>query len=281
MRLITIFVCLIAFISGTSHTTAETLEIRFQNQLNSMGYNVGQADGILGRKTISAYREALKNNGTSFDGTIDENDFITLEKIYSEKSKLRVNKIEDCKYLTKTGISRSKLVVKYRDDKLNFPSAAIQTNFGTDHLYTLFFPHEARSKPQYTEGFATISCGNQTKFLGTLGVDLNAARDAAEIKLSDGSIGVVIAETGGEYPHKNPDVWEHGKVWIAKLQDDTITVEILENRLAFFHSVTTGDFNDDGLEDIIVQYFNSRDKTLKKMDFCFSFNKTKLVTSRE
>ena len=267
MRLVTIFVCLMALISGASHTTAETLEIRFQNQLNSMGYNVGQEDGILGRKTIAAYREALKNNGISFDGKVDEDDFKILEKIYSSKSKLRVNKIEDCKYLTKSGISRSKLAVQYRGDKLNYPSAAIQTTFGTDHLYTLVFPHEARSKPEYTEGFAVTSCGNQTKFLGTLGVDLNAARDAKEIKLSNGSTGVVIVETGGEFPRKKHDIWEHGKVWIAKLKDDIITVEILENRLAFFHSVTTGDFNDDGLEDIIVQYFNSRDKILKNNGF--------------
>ena len=41
-------------------------------------------------------------------------------------------------------------------------------------------------------------------------------------------------------------------------------MHVLENRLAFYHSITVGDVDGDGLQDIIVQYFNSRDQVMKK-----------------
>ena len=132
---------------------AQTAEKRFQNQLKAMGYDVGVIDGIIGNKSIAAYREALTANSLSFDGKIDGNDYAILEKIYSEQTKSSVTKIENCKYLTKSGISRSKLVVPHRGDMLNVPSAVVQTTFGKDLLYTLVFPHKMRSKPEYTEGF--------------------------------------------------------------------------------------------------------------------------------
>jgi len=246
---------------------AGTAEKKFQNQLKAMGYDVGVIDGIIGSKSIAAYRKALTANSLSFDGKIDENDYAILEKIYSEQTKSSVTKIENCKYLTKSGISRSKLVVPHRGEMLNVPSAIVQTTFGKDLLYTLVFPHKVRSKPEYTEGFGLTSCGNKMNYLGTLGVDLNMVRDSVEIKLSNGKTGVVIAETGGEYPHANPKIWEHGKVWLAQLENNKISIKVLENRLAFFHSVTTGDINGDGFDDVIVQYFTSRDNLLKNNGF--------------
>ena len=263
--LIATLTMLLAF--TTNMANADTLEKKFQLQLNAMGYNVGVADGVIGKNTIAAYLMALKANDIEFDGKVDHNDYAILEKIYLTKTHLPVKKIDNCSYPTKSGVSRSKLTIPHRGDSLNFPSAFMQTTFGTDQLYTLVFPHKGRSEPEFSEGFVIASCGNQMIYLGTLGTDLNAARDSAEIILANGAKGLIVIETGGEFPHDKPNIWEHGKVWLATLNDGTISMKVLEDRRAFYHSVTVGDVNGDGLEDIIVQYFNTRDSLLQKNGF--------------
>lgn len=249
---------------GAISVNAETPQQKFQKRLNAMGYNAGKADGIIGKNTVAAYRKFLKQNDLVFDGVIDTNDFVILEKLYSKQKALIVRNNKDCDYPTKSGISRSKLIVPHRGQNMNYPSAFMQTTFGTKLLFTLVFPHKARSEPEYTEGFVTASCGSKIEYLGTLGADLNSARDSAEINLANSAKGLVIVETGGEFPHSNPNIWEHGKVWLAKLENDRISMHVLEDRLAFYHSVTVGDIDGDGLEDIIVQYFTSRDQVMKR-----------------
>lgn len=261
-KIIDVWAILIMLVATS--VTAETPEQKFQKHLNAMGYNAGTADGIIGKNTISAYQKFLKRNNISFDGVIDANDFVILQKFYEKQTALIVNKNEDCGYPTKSGISRSKLIAPHRGENMNYPSAFMQTTFGTNTLFTLAFPHKARSEPEYTEGFVTASCGAKIDYLGTLGVDLNSARDSAEIVLANSTKGLAIVETGGEFPHSNPNKWEHGRVWLAKLENDRISMHVLEDRLAFYHSITVGDVDGDGLQDIIVQYFNSRDQVMKK-----------------
>ena len=55
-----VYLCTFFFISTA--TLASEANIRFQEQLNRLGYNVGAADGILGKKSKLVLHERFKSN---------------------------------------------------------------------------------------------------------------------------------------------------------------------------------------------------------------------------
>ena len=91
-KIIDVWAILIMLVATS--VTAETPEQKFQKHLNAMGYNAGTADGIIGKNTISAYQKFLKRNNISFDGVIDANDFVILQKFYEKQTALIVNKMK-------------------------------------------------------------------------------------------------------------------------------------------------------------------------------------------
>jgi hypothetical protein len=192
--------------------------------------------------------------------TVSNNDELT-----SEVGQFSVDLKADgsCPITSTKGKLRQRVVTPISGESLNWPSGFFVTNFGTCKDYAIFFPAYGR-KPQLVKGFALSTSADGLKYEGKFDLSLGNPRDSAEIRLADGSVGLVIAETGLEYPHQDWKKWPHGRVWLVTLKDDTISVKTIESGLAFYHSITTGDINDDGLEDVVVQFFGSRDKSLSK-----------------
>ena len=73
---------LLTFLLISTGLNASETNKRFQQQLNQLGYNVGIADGIIGKKTKSGFQKFLTEQGRQFDGTIDDDDFEFLNKFY-------------------------------------------------------------------------------------------------------------------------------------------------------------------------------------------------------
>lgn len=69
-------------ISFSTTSFADTLKA--QRYLNSLGYSAGAADGIWGRKTESAIKQFLSDNGKSWDGKFDD-EFKIIETAYFDK----------------------------------------------------------------------------------------------------------------------------------------------------------------------------------------------------
>lgn len=55
--------------SSSSIGTSETIKL-VQQALNDMGYDAGEADGIMGQKTKNAVEQFQKDNGLTIDGII-------------------------------------------------------------------------------------------------------------------------------------------------------------------------------------------------------------------
>ena len=62
---------LLTFLLITTGLNASETNKRFQQQLNQLGYNVGIADGIIGKKTKSGFQKFLTEQGRQFDGKIN------------------------------------------------------------------------------------------------------------------------------------------------------------------------------------------------------------------
>lgn len=74
-----------------AHTPRETVPVsigpkeqlvQVQQQLNELGYNLGQADGVMGPKTRNAIREFQKEVGLSANGEVTEGTIYVLDLIF-------------------------------------------------------------------------------------------------------------------------------------------------------------------------------------------------------
>ena len=63
---------------GTMATASQDVYAS-QKMLNSLGYNAGPIDGIVGSKTTSAMKDYYADKGMTFDGTIDGNEVALLK----------------------------------------------------------------------------------------------------------------------------------------------------------------------------------------------------------
>ena len=63
---------------GTMATASQDVYAS-QKMLNSLGYNAGPIDGIVGSKTTSAMKNYYADKGMTFDGTIDGNEVALLK----------------------------------------------------------------------------------------------------------------------------------------------------------------------------------------------------------
>ena len=60
--------------------------IKIQNYLNALGYNVGQIDGIIGKNSRKQLISVFKEHGLEFDGVADSNELQILRKIATHKN---------------------------------------------------------------------------------------------------------------------------------------------------------------------------------------------------
>jgi hypothetical protein len=133
---------------------------RFQQKLNHLGYNVGVADGIIGKKTKSGFQKFLTEQGLQFDGTLDDEDFEFLNEIYSQ-SDLYVpmassdqRRLDVCDAI----LSKQGYALKSQMGKLgSYSSEALFSEIGIDIFadldgdgkYELISPMHSYSHPRY------------------------------------------------------------------------------------------------------------------------------------
>ena len=60
--------------------------IKIQSYLHALGYNVGQADGIVGKNSRKQLISVLKEHGLEFDGVVDRNELQILKKVATNKN---------------------------------------------------------------------------------------------------------------------------------------------------------------------------------------------------
>ena len=65
---------------------ADRLVASAQELLGQLGYQVGPADGIAGKKTISAISQFYASRNQSFDGTIDARELVDLQNALTSKT---------------------------------------------------------------------------------------------------------------------------------------------------------------------------------------------------
>ena len=147
------------------------------------------------------------------------------------------------------------------------------SDFGICREHLLIFPSHYSRMPLVKGVFAK---GNDSGGfnLTTLPQQFHAVRDYAEIRLADGSEGVVFVETGLEITRDHTK-WPHGRIWIGKLTKDGLSLEPIDKSRAFYHSVATGDIDGDGLDDIVTIHMGTRDKQLSRKHPIYFFKQTK------
>lgn len=141
-------------------TLASEANIRFQEQLNRLVYNVGAADGILGKKSKTGFEKFLKEQGLQFDGTIDSDDFELLNDFYLQSDLYIPMASADQRRLDVCGaiLSKQGYVLKSQMEKLgSYSSEAlfseigidIFADLGDDGQYELISPMHSYSHPRY------------------------------------------------------------------------------------------------------------------------------------
>ena len=80
MRILsTVLICILATLSNANEVTRYT-----QTLLNNLGYTVGAADGIYGKKTLNGLTRFYADTSKVYDGTISKNEVQDLLKAYSQ-----------------------------------------------------------------------------------------------------------------------------------------------------------------------------------------------------
>ena len=79
-----IFFCFGIFATTLGH--ADRLVASAQEALGQLGYQVGPADGIAGKKTIAAIAQFYASRNQRFDGTIDARELVDLQNALSSKT---------------------------------------------------------------------------------------------------------------------------------------------------------------------------------------------------
>lgn len=85
-----IFLFLVPVIASASEVTKEA-----QILLNQLGYKAGAADGIWGSKTKSAIKKFYLNQGSKFDGVLDQNELLDLENAARNDGDLSARSFKD------------------------------------------------------------------------------------------------------------------------------------------------------------------------------------------
>ena len=75
----TVLICILATLSNANEVTRYT-----QTLLNNLGYKVGAADGIYGKKTLNGLTRFYADTSKVYDGTISKNEVQDLLKAYSQ-----------------------------------------------------------------------------------------------------------------------------------------------------------------------------------------------------
>jgi len=79
-----VFLTLMITLISASPVLAGTVDTA-QRMLNQLGYNSGQIDGAYGKKTRSALKQFYVDKGGSYDGNLDANELIDLQKAMMER----------------------------------------------------------------------------------------------------------------------------------------------------------------------------------------------------
>ena len=95
--------------------------------------------------------------------------------------------------------------------------------------------------------------GDKWQFGGELNtVEMNAIRNWEF--LEDGS-GLVLCEHGPEWPDKE---WPYGNIYLAKYSGSGLNWIKISQSKSFYHDVSAGDINDDGILDILGTHMGTR-----------------------